>query len=125
MPRYAFEQFTAIRRYQPTLSFSPDGSQLAYVTNTSGQFNLWTQPILGGYPIQLTLFTDNTVRDVAWSPDGQTIAFTADHDGDEMKQIYTIPAKGGLPTQLTTAEGVRHELSATPWNPDGSLLAYG
>ncbi len=35
-PRYAFEQFAAIRRYQPTLAFSPDGAEVAYVTNTSG-----------------------------------------------------------------------------------------
>jgi len=26
--RYSFEQFTAIRRYQPTLSFSPDGREI-------------------------------------------------------------------------------------------------
>lgn len=38
---YAFEQFTAVRRYQPTLAFSPDGGEVAYSTNTSGQFNLW------------------------------------------------------------------------------------
>lgn len=38
--RYTFEQFTTIRRYQPTLSFSSDGCEIAYSTNTSGQFNL-------------------------------------------------------------------------------------
>jgi Tol biopolymer transport system component len=40
-PRPTFEQFAAVRRYQPTLTFSPDGSEVAYVVNTSGQFNLW------------------------------------------------------------------------------------
>ncbi|HEV2121994.1 MAG TPA: hypothetical protein VGW38_04360, partial [Chloroflexota bacterium] len=66
--RYTFEQFTAIRRYQPTLSFSPDGSEIAYATNTSGQFNLWRQSSAGGYPYQLTTFADQAVRRVAWSP---------------------------------------------------------
>ena len=125
MTKYAFEQFIAVRRYQPALSFSPDGSEIAYITNTSGQYNLWKQPSGGGYPIQLTLFIDQAVRDVAWSPDGSTIAFTADRDGNEFKQVYTIPANGGLPELITPAEGVRHELSATPWSPDGSQLAYG
>ena len=54
-PTYTFEQFTAIRRYQPTLTFSPDGSEIAYVVNTSGQFNLWRQSTNGGFAHQLTL----------------------------------------------------------------------
>ena len=50
MSDYTFEQFSAIRRYQPSLSLSPDGSDVAYITNTSGQFNLWRQSTAGGYP---------------------------------------------------------------------------
>ena len=123
--RYSFEQFTAIRRYQPTLSFSPDGSEIAYVVNTSGQFNLWRQTSAGGFPHQLTLFSDQAVRDVAWSPDGKTIAFTADRDGDEFYQVYTIPARGGRLEALTDAPKVQHDMaSRTPWSPDGSSLAY-
>src|SRR5829696_3013762 len=95
--KYTFAQFTAIRRYQPALSFSPDGSEIAYSTNTSGQFNLWKQPSTGGYPKQLTIFTDNAVREIAWSPDGEQILFTADHHGDEFTQLYLIPAAGGRP----------------------------
>jgi dipeptidyl aminopeptidase/acylaminoacyl peptidase len=122
--RYAFEQFTAIRRYQPTLTFSPDGGEIAYVVNTSGQFNLWRQSSAGGFPHQLTLFHDQAVRDAAWSPDGQSIVFTADREGDEFKQLYTIPPRGGRPAPLTDAPGVRHELASQPWSPDGRSLAY-
>ncbi|HEY6563837.1 MAG TPA: hypothetical protein VIY86_05035, partial [Pirellulaceae bacterium] len=121
--RYTFEQFAAIRRYQPTLGFSPDGAWIAYVTNTSGQFNLWKQPSSGGYPIQLTLFDDQAVREIAWSPDGATIAFTADRDGDEYKQVLTIPAHGGRISEITNAPQVRHEMAGSPWSPDGSVLA--
>ena len=123
--RYTFEQFTAIRRYQPTLSFSPDGSEIAYVTNTSGQFNLWRQSSAGGYPHQLTTFDDQSVRRVAWSPDGQTILFTADRDGDEFHQLYRIPARGGWPEPLTDAPQVQHYLaSVDAWSPDGRAIAY-
>ncbi|HEX3302342.1 MAG TPA: S9 family peptidase [Thermomicrobiales bacterium] len=124
--RYSFEQFTAIRRYQPTLTFSPDGREIAYVVNTSGQFNIWRQSSAGGFPHQLTLFTDQTPRDISWSPDGQTIAFAADRDGDEYKQIYTIPARGGRISAQTEAPRVRHELAPEAWSPDGtSLLIAG
>ena len=123
-PRYTFEQFAAVRRYQPTLTFSPDGGQVACVVNTSGQFNLWRQSSEGGFPHQLTLFADQAVREAAWSPDGESIVFTADRDGDEFKQIYTIPAQGGRPEPLTDALEVRHALAAEPWSPDGRSLAY-
>jgi len=122
--RYTFEQFAATRRYQPALSFSPDGSQIAYSTNTSGQFNLWRQSSAGGYPHQLTTFTEQAVRSIAWSPDGDTILFTADTQGDEFQQLYRIPARGGRPEQLTDAPQVRHELAPAPWSPDGSKILY-
>ena len=125
IPRYTFEQFTAVRRYQPTLSFSPEGSEIAYVTNTSGQFNLWRQSSAGGYPHQLTTFDDQSVRQVAWSPDGQTILFTADRQGDEFHQLYRIPARGGWPEPLTDAPKVQHYLASdNPWSPDGNAIAY-
>ncbi len=122
--RYTFEQFTAVRRYQPTLSFSPDGSEVAYSVNTSGQYNLWRQSSAGGYPHQLTLYSQQAVRDVQWSPDGNWILYTADHHGDEFYQVYQIPARGGQPEQLTDAEQVQHYLGQDAWSPDGSAIAY-
>src|SRR3712207_8417889 len=44
MPRYAFEQFSAVQNYSD-LTFSPDGTTVAYVTNVSGQLNVWRQPV--------------------------------------------------------------------------------
>jgi dipeptidyl aminopeptidase/acylaminoacyl peptidase len=123
--RYVFEQFTAIRRYQPTLSFSPDGSEVAYVTDTSGQFNLWRQSSAGGYPHQLTTFVDQSVRRVHWSPDGETIVLTADRAGDEFHQVYLLPARGGWPDPLTQAPQVQHHLaSEAAWSPDGRFIAF-
>jgi dipeptidyl aminopeptidase/acylaminoacyl peptidase len=122
--RPTFAQFAAVRRYSPTLSFSPDGGEVAYSTNTSGQFNLWRQPSAGGYPHQLTFYTDETVRQVEWSPDGQTILYTADQHGDEFHQLHVIPARGGVAAQLTNAPGVQHYLADVAWSPDGRWIAY-
>ena len=122
--RYAFEQFTAVRRYQPTFAFSPDGAEIAYSTNTSGQFNVWRQPSEGGYPRQLTLYTEKAVRDVAWSPDGETILFTADEHGDEFYQLYTIPQRGGQPAAFVSEPDVQHFLGIGAWSPDGRFIAY-
>lgn len=95
--RPAFEQFTAIRRYQNTLAFSLDGSEIAYSVNTSGQYNLWRQPSEGGYPHQVTLSGSQAVRQIAWSPDGESLLYTADNDGDEFTKIYQVSVRGGRP----------------------------
>ena len=104
MSNYAqptFEQFAAMRRYGGntgySLAWSPDSIEIAYVTNISGQFNVWKQPAAGGYPVQLTFFEDRSARNVAWSPDGETLLFNSDVDGNEFHQLFTIPASGGAP----------------------------
>jgi dipeptidyl aminopeptidase/acylaminoacyl peptidase len=123
-PRPAFEQFFAIRRFQPALAFSPDGRRIFYVTNTSGQFNLWRTSSTGGRQQQLTAFEGNTVRSLAVSPDGKTVAIIADQDGDEFHQIYFLPAGGGWPQAWTDAPQVQHVINEHAWSPDGKLLAF-
>ena len=124
-PPPQFEQFFAIRRFQPALTFTPDGRRLLFVTNTSGQFNLWRTSASGGRQQQLTAFEENTVRSVAVSPDGKTIAIIADHDGDEFHQIYALPAAGGWPEAWTDLPEVQHYIDERAWSPDGKLLAFG
>ncbi len=122
---YTFEQFTAIRRYGlGAMSFSPDGEELAYTVNTSGQINLWRQSTTGGFPHQLTLYSERTVRAVAWSPGGQHIAFIADEHGDEFTHVYLIPAQGGQPEQLTDASQTQHFVEGNSWSPSGRYLAF-
>jgi dipeptidyl aminopeptidase/acylaminoacyl peptidase len=119
----AFEQFYAIRRFQPTLAFTADSSALLFSVNISGQFNLWRLPVDGGWPHQMTTFENQTVRSVAPSPDGGTILFTADRDGDEFHQLFEIDASG-WPVAWTDAPRVQHELLPGAWAPDGSRVAY-
>ncbi|MDF3017743.1 MAG: hypothetical protein K0R44_2968, partial [Thermomicrobiales bacterium] len=124
-PRSTFEQFAAIHRYQPTLAFSPDGAYIAYVSNASGQFNLWRQATSGGEPVQLTDYDEHAVRQVAWSPDGTTLLFTRDHQGDEFYQLHLIAAAGGEATPLTDQPQVQHFLAElAPWAPDSRRIAY-
>ncbi len=121
--RPSFEQFFAFRRFFPIAQFTPDGERVLFVSNISGQFNLWSVPVDGGWPEQLTTFTDNAVRSVAVRPDG-TILFAADRDGDEFHQLYRIPAGGGWPEQLTDLAQVQHDLYPNAWAPDGGSFAF-
>jgi dipeptidyl aminopeptidase/acylaminoacyl peptidase len=121
--RPPFEQFFAYRRFLPVAQLTPDGERVLFVSNISGQFNLWAVDLDGGWPEQLTTFADNTVRGVAVREDG-TILFNADHDGDEFHQLYRIAADGGWPEQLTHAEQVQHEITGGAWSPDGKSFAF-
>lgn len=118
----ALQQYTAIRRYMDDMAFSPDGSEIAYSVNTSGQYNLWRQPSDGGFPVQLTLSTGQAVRQIAWAPDGETIVYTADNDGDEFTRVYRIPARGGQPEELAGQERVQFFIG--DFSPDGRSIAW-
>ncbi len=123
--RYAFEQFFAVRRHQPgALAFSPDGRHVYVSTDISGQFNLWRIPVEGGWPDQLTLFEDRTVRAAATHPRSDRIVFLADRDGNEFWQLFELQLGGGWPRLLTSREDVRYEMTAAAFSPDGRAIAY-
>jgi dipeptidyl aminopeptidase/acylaminoacyl peptidase len=117
-----FDQYFATRRYGD-LAIRPDGDEVAYVTDISGNFNAWRQGAPGGWPYQLTTFRDRAVRRVAYAPDGARLVIAADRNGNEREQLYAMPAAGGTPRLLTAREDVRHLLGDDPWAPDGRTLA--
>jgi dipeptidyl aminopeptidase/acylaminoacyl peptidase len=119
-----FEQFFAVRRFSSVLTFSEDGAHVLFASNISGQFNQWRIPVEGGWPDQLTAFTDETVRGVGVSPRDGTILLSADHDGDEFHQLYVIEGGKGWPEQLTNEPEVQHFVAGSAWSPDGTKFAY-
>lgn len=98
-----------MRRLQTlsNIAFSPDGERVAYSTDASGQYNLWTQSVRGGWPSQLTTFEDRTVRWIRWLPSGD-ILFFADREGDEKYQLYRVPERGGWPERVTRDDHAQH-----------------
>ena len=114
----------AFRRFSGALAFAPGGEHVLFVSNISGQFNLWRVPADGGWPQQLTSFADETVRMLAVSPRDGTIVVAADPHGDEFHQLYLLDPEEGWPEQLTDAPEVQHFVSGDAFSPDGSKLAY-
>src|SRR3984893_10855523 len=118
------EQFFAVRRFSSVLAFTADGADLLFAGNLSGQFNLWRVPVEGGWPDQLTSFTDETVRGVGVSPTDGRIVLCADHDGDEFHQLYLLDPDRGWPEKLTDEPQVQHYVSSVAGAPDGDEFTY-
>ncbi|HEY6273030.1 MAG TPA: protein kinase [Terriglobales bacterium] len=66
----------AVPRHGDRLRFTPDGKSLAYTVDDHGVSNLWTMPLEGGQPKQLTDFKSNRIFDFAWSRDGKSLALS-------------------------------------------------
>lgn len=53
------------------LRWTADGSALTYPLTKDGATNIWSQPITGGQPKQLTRFQSNQIYSFDWAPDGR------------------------------------------------------
>jgi Tol biopolymer transport system component/DNA-binding winged helix-turn-helix (wHTH) protein len=81
--------------------FSPDGKRIAFMSNRSGNGEIWVCDSDGSNPVQLTSFRGANVTDSRWSPDGGRIAFDSDAEGKQF-DIWVISANGGKPKRMTT-----------------------
>jgi dipeptidyl aminopeptidase/acylaminoacyl peptidase len=102
-------------------TWSPDGKQVAFITNISGRANLWIVSADGGWPTQLTI-SDQRQSSPAWSPDGKWIAYQSDKDGNEMWDIFLVSPTSGEVVNLTTSALTAEEHPV--WSPDGKQIAY-
>ena len=80
--------------------------------------DLWTVPRAGGVATRLTTGVGIETAPV-FSPDGSTIAFTGDYDGNT--DVFTIPATGGVPFRLTYHPAADF---AVAWTPDGKNIVF-
>jgi serine/threonine protein kinase len=58
----------------PVVRWTPDGSALTYIDSRSGVGNIWSQPIDGGKPTQLTNFKSDLIFAFDWSRDWKQLA---------------------------------------------------
>ena len=93
-------------------SWSPDGSKLAFESTRgleqgSTSHYIWVVDLASG---ESTYLIEG--HSPEWSPDGEKIVF-----GDQ--GLWTIPASGGVPTQLRETDDF---FSYARWSPDGERL---
>ncbi len=80
-------------------NFSPDGTQITFISNRSGHDEVYVMAATGYYQRQLTFSGGDNIWP-RWSPDGARIAFTSFRDGNW--ELYTIRPDGSEEVRLTT-----------------------
>ncbi len=80
--------------------------------------DLWTVPAAGGEARRLTGSVGYQINP-KFSPDGQSIAFTGNYDGNN--DIYTMPTIGGEPARLTWHPGFDRVID---WQPGGKAVRF-
>ena len=80
------------------VSWSPDGSQLAFYSNRMGNMDLFTMHNNGSNIYQITTNRHGDLQP-SWSPDGKTILFHSSRDGNA--EIYEVNLDTLKETRLT------------------------
>jgi len=111
---------TVVRSNESVISpmFSPDGSQIVYVSFEDRKPVVYVQSLRDGHRRKLAAFKGSNSAP-AWTPDGRRLAVVLTRDG--ASQIYMINADGGGLTRLTRGSNIDTE---PVFSPDGQTLYF-
>ncbi|HYN10301.1 MAG TPA: protein kinase [Vicinamibacterales bacterium] len=100
---------------------SPDGKQIAFVTNDGKEDIISVYDLSGGSAMRRLTYGGNN-RFPVWSSDGKRIAFQSDREGDVA--VFSQPADNtGTVERLTKPEqGVTH--APESWHPTANVLLF-
>jgi tricorn protease len=98
-------------------AWSPDGRQVAYTTDSSGEQQIAVRPAQGGAQRLLTQFARGYLYQPVWAPGGDKLAFS-----DSAHKLWYVTLAGGAP--VFVAQDTYQEIHDYAWSPDGRWLAY-
>lgn len=98
--------------------WSPDGKQIAFVSNRDGNDEIYVMNDDGSDQRRLTDISSYN-GGPSWSPDGKYIAFASNRDGNA--EIYMMNADGSDQRRLTDHSSDDFQPN---WSPDGKYIAF-
>lgn len=117
-----FEQFFHTNRIG-TFTVADDETKLIYMTDISGDPNLWAIDLKESTSPYLFSKFDESISFVQISPDHSYVLAGFDRDGDENTQIYVLPSQGGYPEPLVTGDP-SDKFYFAELSEDGTRLYY-
>src|SRR4029077_8194014 len=102
--------------------WAPDGTQLAFTRDADGteRMSIWIVDRDGEHERKLTADDDAMHRDIAWSPDGRSIACVANIGGKRFS-IQLFDSASGARRELTDGA---YEDARPRFSPDGAWLLF-
>src|SRR5258705_3044433 len=99
-------------------SWSPDGSQIAFISDASGEEEIYLVPQDGSKPAEQITKSGTAMRySPEWAPDGKRIAFS-DKDG----KLYILTVADRRVVEI--ADSNRGQIRDYVWSPKGNFLAF-
>ena len=97
--------------------WSPDGKSIAYISDATGETEIWLKDADGSTPHQLTKGNDTHIRALQWTPDSRRIIYT-----DRKNRVVSVdPTSGAKAVLFTNPE---HEMRGIAVSPDSRWIAY-
>jgi dipeptidyl aminopeptidase/acylaminoacyl peptidase len=119
--QYTIEQFMATTRLGGA-SFSSDEKSILFHSNKSGIFNVYSMPVDGGEPKQLTNSTKESTFAISWIPGEARFLYRYDKGGNENEHIY-LRELDGSERDLTPGDKTKAEFHT--WSQDRKSFFFG
>ena len=97
--------------------WSPDGKWIAYISDATGETEIYLQPTEGGDPVQATKNNDTYIRNITWSPDSKRIVYTDRKNRINLLDVATKQVSELSKSPLGEARNVS-------FSPDNNWLTY-
>ena len=101
-------------------SWSADGQSLTFISNRSGQQDVWTKRADGSGTAELVLDRDDLVPEAFYSPDGTWLVFREVSSGN--RNIHGI--RHGVDSVAVPLAATEFDETSPALSPDGRWLAY-
>ena len=104
--------------HERNVTWSPDGRSIAYVSDQSGEDEIWVRAQDGsGEARQLTSEADTYKYSPLWSPDSKHLAW-----GDKKNRLQFVTVESKAVTQVAHSESA--EIHDFAWAPDSQWLTF-
>lgn len=99
------------------VAWSPNGKYLAYLSDASGEYELYVKDVNSGEVSRITSDGDVWRYPPVWSPDSQHIAYS-----DTNQTLWSVSLKSKKPIKLDRS--TRNDIDDYRWSPDSQWLVY-
>jgi Tol biopolymer transport system component len=103
--------------------FSPDGRRIAFVSDKSGDNNLWVVDADGSNPRQISKGIGSEFRSPEWTPDGQYIVVSRALPFSGAEKLWMYHIDGGTGLELVAGTPAQRMMGAA-FGPDGRYVWY-